>query len=72
MEKFIRVSDIKYVSDPCKDHDVTVFTAEEIADRTRGVGVWVNNGDKWVCSNCGCGSRERSEFCKYCGARNGR
>lgn len=65
MEKFIRVSDIN------KDH-APIFTAEEIADRTRGVGVWVENGGKVICSNCGCGSRERSEFCKYCGARNGR
>ena len=65
MEKYIRVSDIN------KDH-APIFTAEEIADKTRGVGTWVQVGDKWVCTNCGCGSRERSEFCKYCGARNGR
>lgn len=28
---FIRVSDIKYVCDPYKDHDVKQYTAEEIA-----------------------------------------
>lgn len=72
MEKFIRVSDIKYVADPNKDHDVTVFSAEEIADSVRGVSYWVWNGAVYICSNCGCGSRDESRFCKFCGARNER
>ena len=65
MEKFIRVSDIN------KDH-APVYTAEEIANSFRGVGVWVKNGDKWDCGHCGCTSRDRSEFCKFCGSLNGR
>lgn len=65
MEKFIRVSD--------KDKDApAVFTAEDIANNYRGVGVWVWNEGKWDCSKCGCTSRDRSAFCKYCGSLNGR
>lgn len=63
MEKFIRVSDIN------KDH-APVYTAEEIADMYRGVGTWVQVGDKWACTECGCGSRDPKRFCGYCGARN--
>lgn len=63
MEKFVRVSDIG------KDRP-TVYTAEEIADVFRGVGVWVKVGDKYVCNNCGCGSRDPKKFCGYCGSRN--
>ena len=63
MEKFIRVSDIN------KDH-APVYTAEEIADSYRGVGSWVWNGDVFLCTSCGCGSKDDKRFCKYCGSRN--
>ena len=62
MEKYVRVSEMN------KDHPV-VFTAEEIVDNARGVGSWMWNGANFVCSNCICGSRESSRFCKFCGAR---
>ena len=64
MEKFIRVVD--------KDNDhPTVYTAEEIADNVRGVGEWVWNGEKYLCTVCGALSRDGKRFCGYCGARNG-
>ena len=63
MEKYIRVSELS------KDKP-TVYTADEIADIVRGVGVWVKVGDKWACNNCGCYSRDPKNFCGYCGSRN--
>ena len=62
MEKYVRVNAMN------KEHP-TVYTAEEIADNVRGVGWWIWNGANFVCSNCNCGSREDSRFCKFCGAR---
>lgn len=63
MEKFIRVSDMN------KDH-APVYTAEEIADNARGVASWMWNGEMFICTNCGSGSRDDKRFCKYCGSRN--
>lgn len=61
--KYVRAIDINNPSPK-------VYTAEEIADAVRGVGTWVQVGDKWVCTECGCGSRDPKRFCGYCGARN--
>lgn len=63
MEKYVRVSDLN------KDTPA-VYTAEEIADMYRGIGVWVKVGDKIYCPNCGCASRDPKKFCTYCGSRN--
>lgn len=62
MEKYVRASDVG------KDR-AKVFTAEEIADNVRGVGRWFYNGSVYLCENCGCGSKDKSRYCKYCGAR---
>ena len=64
MEKFIRVSDIN-------KEKYNVLTAEEIADSVRGVMYWEWNGVNFICTKCGCASRENSRFCKFCGARRG-
>lgn len=63
MEKYVRVSD--FGKDKPK-----IFSAEEIADAVRGVGEWVWNGDKFLCTHCGALSRDGKRFCGYCGARN--
>ena len=62
MEKYIKVFDIE------KEHP-QVFSGEEIADSVRGVVPWIWNGSVWKCGKCGCGSKDKSRFCKYCGAK---